>query len=156
MKAVANQVTAFSQADIGKLESEGRYTITYGDGESIALTLEDVEITSDDIPGWAVASDGKLTVALDLTLTPELEQEGVAREFVNHIQNVRKDEGLEVTDHIHLQIEASDERVAALEAYKDYICKEVLAETLNLGGISNGAHDREIDGEDAKIAIQKV
>ncbi len=103
-----------------------------------------------------MASDGKLTVALDLTLTPELEQEGIAREYVNRIQNVRKDEGLEVTDHIHLQIDAPDEWQSALTTFKDYICKEVLADSFQLADDPAGAHTQEIDGHNTAIAIQKA
>jgi len=96
--------------------------------EQVDLTLEDVEIMTEDIPGWSVASQDKLTVALDMTLTPALVQEGLAREVVNRVQNMRKDAGFEVTDHILLRIESSNDLDEALHNHSDYICSETLAQ----------------------------
>jgi isoleucyl-tRNA synthetase len=97
------------------------------------LTPEDVEISSEDIPGWLVASEGKLTVALDVTITEELKQEGIARELVNRIQNLRKDSNLEVQDKIHIVLQASVQEVnAAVENFRDYIQAETQALSLEL------------------------
>ena len=99
MKQVGAIVSAFSQQDINRLEKEGKFTIVI-DGQESILAVEDFEITSEDIPGWLVASEGKLTVALDINVTDELRREGIAREFIHPIQNIRKDSGFEVTDKI--------------------------------------------------------
>ena len=92
--------------------------------------MEDFEITTDDIPGWLVASEGRMTVALDVTLTDELKREGIAREIINRVQNLRKDSGLEVTDKIHLTIDTNELVKAAIEANKEFICTEVLAKEI--------------------------
>jgi isoleucyl-tRNA synthetase len=126
MKQIAALFAAFNQQDIREIELTGAKSVMIGD-EKIDLTLEDVEIMTEDIPGWTVASQDKLTVALDMTLTPELVQEGLAREVVNRVQNMRKDAGFEVTDHIILQIESSGELDEALNNYATYICSETLA-----------------------------
>ena len=127
MKAIAAAVGGMTTEDIGTLEREGNFDVNI-EGQDIALTLEDVEITSQDIPGWAVASEGGLTVALDITITDELYNEGLARELVNRIQNLRKDSGLEVTDRIRLVVENSDRLMSAIEGNREYICDETLAE----------------------------
>lgn len=131
MKAIAGAVSAFAQDDILQIEKEGKYTLEIG-GESLSIDLEDVIISSQDIPGWLVASSGELTVALDITISETLKQEGTAREMVNRIQNIRKDSGLEVTDKISVQIVRHKEIDAAIESNKEYICKETLAENLEL------------------------
>jgi len=131
MKQIASEVGKMGQADISKLESSGLFRINV-EGSQIDLTLEDVEILSKDIPGWAVASEGGVTVALDLTITPDLEQEGLARELVNRIQNLRKDKGLEVTDRIAVEVLDAVPLNTAVSANLGYICAETLAETLKL------------------------
>jgi isoleucyl-tRNA synthetase len=115
------------QDGIKHLETKGNYTIKMND-ESFDITLNDVEITTDDIPGWSVAIDGQITVALDITVTDELREEGLAREFVNRIQNLRKDLEFEVTDRITLEVEHNKETDSALTNFSDYICSETLAE----------------------------
>ena len=127
MKQVAAFIQSLDAAQINAFEKEGKLSFDV-DGETVEISLEDVELASQDIPGWSVASDGDLTVALDLTLTPELTQEGLARELVNKVQNLRKDMELEVTDHINIQVEARPDLTEALIANKDYICAEILAE----------------------------
>ena len=127
MKQIAILFAGFGQQEIHEIELSGGKTVMIGD-EKVDLTLEDVEIMTEDIPGWTVASQDKLTVALDMTLTPTLVQEGLAREVVNRVQNMRKDAGFEVTDHIILQIESSADLDAALYNYSDYICSETLAQ----------------------------
>lgn len=131
MKQIATEVGNMCQEDISSLESSGTFNISV-EGSSIDLTLEDVEILSKDIPGWAVASEGGVTVALDLSITPELEQEGLARELVNRIQNLRKDKGLEVTDRIAVEVMDAGPLNTAVWANLGYICAETLAETLKL------------------------
>ncbi len=126
MKQIAAAITAFTQEDIQELENTGeaRFEI---DGQEVHVTSGDVEIISEDIPGWLVANEGKITVALDVTITDELRNEGIARELINRIQNMRKERGLEVTDQIVLQIEKRNEINEAILNNNDYICSETLA-----------------------------
>jgi isoleucyl-tRNA synthetase len=136
MKQIAAEVGKMGQDDISSLESSGTFNISV-EGSPIDLTLEDVEIISKDIPGWAVASEGGITVALDLTITAELEQEGLARELVNRIQNLRKDKGLQVTDRIAVEVLEAGLLNEAVTANLGYICTETLAETLKLVPVIN-------------------
>jgi len=129
MKAVSAALAAFTQEDIALLEKEGQYNLQV-DGEPVILQLADTDITSEDIPGWTVAAKGSLTVALDVTITPQLEAEGNAREFVNRIQKIRKDSGFELTDRIEVKVSATDGLKSSLALYKDYICAEILADKL--------------------------
>jgi len=131
MKQIAAEVGKMGQKEITELESAGTFSITIED-QKIDLTADDVEIASKDIPGWSVASEGGITVALDLTITDELRQEGLARELVNRIQNIRKDKGLEVTDRISLAIQDVAEINEAVTNNLKYICAETLAEELEL------------------------
>ena len=100
--------------------------------QPVILTMEDVEILSEDIPGWQVANEGKLTVALDVTITGDLKEEGIAREFINRIQNLRKERGFEVTDRIDLIVQQHDSMLNSLVHNKEYICAEILAANLNI------------------------
>jgi isoleucyl-tRNA synthetase len=102
------------------------------DGEPVILQIAEVEVTSEDIPGWTVANKGSLTVALDVTVTPQLEAEGNAREFVNRIQKIRKDSGFELTDRIIVKVTAANGMRESLTQFKDYICAEILADTLEI------------------------
>jgi isoleucyl-tRNA synthetase len=129
MKDISATVASFGQDDIQRIESEGALEITVGN-EKITLTREDVEIASEDIPGWLVASEGKLTVALDVNITRELKEEGIARELINRIQNIRKDSGFEVTDKIAIRILRHDEINSAVENFGAYICSQTLAKTI--------------------------
>ncbi len=129
MKAVSAALAQFTQEDIILLEKEGQYNLSV-DGEPVILQLAEVDISSEDIPGWTVANKGSLTVALDVTVTPELESEGNAREFVNRVQKIRKDSGFELTDRIDVKVSAIDGLKESLAQYKDYICAEILADTL--------------------------
>ncbi len=131
MKAVANALKTFTQEDIASLEKEGEYSLSI-DSEPVILQISDVEISSEDIPGWTVANKGPLTVALDITLTPELQAEGNAREFVNRIQKIRKDSGFELTDRIEVTVQTANGMKESLAQYKDYICAEILADKLEL------------------------
>ncbi len=131
MKAVSTALAQFSQDDIARLEKEGQYNLSI-DGEPVILQTGDVEISSEDIPGWTVASKGSLTVALDVTLTPDLEAEGNAREFVNRIQKIRKDQGFDLTDRIEVKVAAVNGMKNSLAQFKDYICAEILADKLEI------------------------
>lgn len=129
MKAVSAALAAFTQEDIALLEKEGQFSLPV-DGEPVILQLSDVDISSEDIPGWTVANKGSLTVALDITITPELEAEGNAREFVNRIQKIRKDNGFDLTDRIELSVSVDGGLKDSLAQFKDYICAEILADKL--------------------------
>jgi isoleucyl-tRNA synthetase len=131
MKQIAAAVNQFNADDITEIESNGSKELTI-EGQNISLELADVEISTQDIPGWLVHSEGGLTVALDITLTQELKAEGMAREFVNRIQNIRKESGLEVNDKIHLKIVQHSEINEAINKNKNYICAETLAGQLDL------------------------
>ena len=131
MKQIAAVVNQFNQEDIAEIESNGSKELTI-EGQEVLLELTDVEITTQDIPGWLVTSEGGITVALDITITDELKSEGMAREFVNRIQNLRKESGLEVTDKIHLKIVQHSEINNAINNNKNYICSETLAGQLDL------------------------
>lgn len=131
MKQIAPAIARFSQDDIARIEKEGRYELPIGD-ETITLTPDEVEITSKDIPGWLVAHDGNITVALDVTLTDALREEGIARELISRIQNLRKDSGFDVTDKIKLEIQQHQAVNKAVENYKDYIGSQTLATSVQL------------------------
>lgn len=154
MRAVSQAVGNFTQDDIRQIERTGSYELNI-DGEVLNLGLDEVEITSEDIPGWLVAGKDYLTVALDITITDELRDEGNAREFVNRIQNLRKDSDFNVTDRITLAVESHQEINSALLNYKDYICSEVLAENLSVvESVSNGTVI-DINGVDVNVEIAK-
>jgi isoleucyl-tRNA synthetase len=131
VKSIANTMAKFEQDDIAKLEQEGSYTMDI-DGQKAEITIDDVEITSEDIPGWLVANEGNLTIALDINITDELKNEGIARELVNRIQNIRKEQGFEVTDKIKIQIESDITINKAIDSYRDYISSQTLANNIEL------------------------
>ncbi len=131
MKQIVVAVNKFSAADIQAIDSNGTYDIDI-DGNKVQLSIEDVEITTQDIPGWAVSTSGKLTVALDLTLTEELIMEGMARELVNRIQNLRKDSDFDVVDKIHVKFKGNLSMKESVEQNFDYICSETLAESFEM------------------------
>jgi isoleucyl-tRNA synthetase len=154
MKAVSALLAAFTQEQIALLEKEGQYNLPV-DGEELILQADEVEIASEDIPGWLVANKGTLTVALDVTITPRLEQEGNAREFVNRIQKIRKDSGFELTDRIEVQVAAGNGLKNSLAQFKDYICAEILADKLELvPEIANGT-DIEVNDIQLKVIVSK-
>lgn len=126
MKSVAAAVSALDQTAIGMLEKNGSYLLNI-DGQEFLIESSDVEIFSEDIPGWLVANEGKLTVALDVTITDELRREGIARELVNRIQNIRKSSGFEITDKIKVTLSKNPQTDDAVEEYNTYICNQVLA-----------------------------
>jgi isoleucyl-tRNA synthetase len=150
MKELAGMITAMDQADIKSFEQSGSFVMTL-DGAAISLSLEDVEITSEDIPGWLVASENGLTVALDITITDELRKEGISRDVVNRLQNLRKDQGLEVQDKIKVTFSTKDELLkAAIDAYKGYIQKETQAIALEY---SEGVSGTELDIDGLLITV---
>ena len=154
MKAVSAALATFSQTDIARLEKEGQYTLQLEDGP-VTLLLTDTDITSEDIPGWTVASKGKLTVALDITVTPELAAEGIAREFVNRIQKIRKDSGFELTDRILVQVMAPASLTDALANFKTYICAEILADQLEFLSSLSQATAIDINEEIINVLVTK-
>ena len=129
MKALATAIQQMSQDDINAFEKAGTFTLQV-DGQEAVLERADVEIISEDIPGWLVANEGRLTVALDITVTDELKKEGLARELVNRIQNLRKSSGFEITDKVNITLASSAEMDGAVEAYQEYIKSQVLANNL--------------------------
>ena len=150
MKAVAAAMTALPQEAIAQLEREGSYLLQI-DGIELKVEATDVEIFSEDIPGWLVANEGRLTVALEVTISEELRREGVARELVNRIQNIRKSSGLEITDKIDILLSKNQWSDAAVEAYRDYICKQVLATSLTL--TDEVPQATELDMDDYKLYV---
>ena len=157
MKDVAATISAFSNEEICEFENNGAKTIVVN-GQTIDLTLDDVTIISKDIPGWQVANEGHITVALDTTLTDELVNEGIAREFVNRIQNLRKDSGFDVTDKIKLQIQKHDAINKAIEIHKAYIASETLCADLQLVDEIKNDNKKlvEIDDIQTYMAVQKM
>ncbi len=138
MKAVSAALATFTQQDINKLEREGMVQIPIA-GELLEISLEEVEISSEDLPGWMVANKGFLTVALDVTVTPDLEREGNARELVNRIQKIRKDQEFELTDRISVQIGGAQTLEETIREFNYYICAEILADKLDLvADLTNG------------------
>jgi isoleucyl-tRNA synthetase len=155
MKAVSAALSEFSQHDIALFEKEGRYSLPVGD-EAVELTLGEVEILSEDIPGWTVVSKGPLTVALDINVTPELEQEGNAREFVNRIQKVRKENGYELTDRIAVTVGSTNGLSTALQQYKTYICAEILADKLEFVPQITDGTEIEVNDEKLMVIVSKM
>lgn len=154
MGLIAKEIQSFTQEQINAFDKEGSYTLVLS-GNSITLSLEDVEISSQDIPGWLVANSNGITVALDITISEELKMEGVARELVNRIQNIRKDSGFEVTDKIEVKLEKNDQLEKAIEANLDYIQTETLTKSLVIvEKIENGT-EIEFDDINTKIIISK-
>ncbi len=154
MKSLGNAILAFTQEQINALEAAGTCTVEV-EGQPCEVLLSDVEIATQDIPGWVVANDGSLTVALDITLTPELLNEGIARELVNRIQNIRK-EGFEVTDRIVVELQ-SGEWDAAVEAHRDYICTETLCTSLTLvPTVADGTPIELLEDQNTVIQIIKA
>jgi isoleucyl-tRNA synthetase len=154
MKAVTHALSNFSQHEISLFEKEGRYSIPVHD-EFVELALSEVEMSSEDIPGWTVASKGPLTVALDINVTPELIQEGDAREFVNRIQKIRKDSGFDVTDRIEVKVAAHNGISQSLAKFNDYICAEILADKLELTSQIDDGTEIEINDNPLKVIVLK-
>ncbi len=159
MKQISALVSQFNQDDIRKIEAEGKYILQLDD-QKIEIKLDEVIIASDDIPGWLVTSNNKLTVALDIEVTEKLREEGIAREFINRIQNLRKEIGLEVTDKINLSIQKHELINDAIENHKDYIAVQTLAGNISLVdeiGTNSGIKFVEIDNTiQTNIQLSKI
>ncbi len=158
MKMIAAEIGQMNQEDIVNFEGSGVFNINVN-GEDIALELTDVEIISEDIPGWLVANEGRLTVALDVNITEELRQEGIAREFINRIQNLRKESDFDVTDKIVLQIKKQPDLNDAIEAHKDYIGSQTLATTVDLVDNLSKKEGKLVEieaGVETLIKIEKI
>ncbi|MFR9620536.1 MAG: isoleucine--tRNA ligase [Rikenellaceae bacterium] len=157
MKQIAALTATFSQEQIAQIEAAESTDLVVG-GDTITVTPADFDITSEDMPGWLVASEGKLTVALDITITDELRNEGVARELVNRIQNIRKDSGLEVVDRVKVEIERNEAVELSVASYGDYIAAQTLALDVKVAEKPQGTFVVESDLNDAPltIAISKI
>ncbi len=155
MKQLAATITAMSQADIITFEKNGAFTFDI-DGQQATIEAGDVEVISEDIPGWLVANEGNLTVALDITVTDELRREGIARELVNRIQNIRKTSGFDITDKIEVAIDACEETDAAVEEYSDYMSRQVLANSFVVEAGLSGEGVTELDFESFKVKVRII
>lgn len=154
MKLIANTIIGFTAEDIKKIEQSGQIEVEIN-GKSITLGLEDVEITSQDIEGWLVANEGALTVALDVTISEDLRKEGIARELVNRIQNLRKDSGFEVTDRINVMLQKDEKIVDAVQTNMLYIKAETLTEELEIIDQVNNGIEVVFDDVNTRLFIQK-
>jgi len=154
MKSVSAAIGNFSQLDIARIEKEGQYELMI-DGEPVVIGLSDVDIVAEDIPGWSVASKGSLTVALDITLSDELKMEGEAREFVNRIQNIRKESGFELTDRIFVAVQEAPQLKPSIIKYNDYICREILADNIDWVPDTQNGTEIEINDILLKVVVNK-
>ncbi len=154
MKQAAALIGAFSQQEIAQLEKNGQIAIQV-DGENYQIELAEVEIAAEDIPGWSVASKGALTVALDIVLSEDLKQEGDARELVNRIQNIRKENGFELTDRIFVKLLESDGFKQSIIKFNDYICREILADNIEWVSALPDGVEIEINETLLKLAVTK-
>ena len=155
MKLLAAAIAAMSQPDIAEFEKNGSFTFDI-DGQQATIEKGDVEVISEDIPGWLVANEGNLTVALDITVTDELRREGVARELVNRIQNIRKTSGFDITDKIDVYIASNEETDQAVKEYRDYMSRQVLANTFEIVDTLSGEGVSELDFDTFKVNIKIV
>ncbi|HEX5111527.1 MAG TPA: isoleucine--tRNA ligase [Saprospiraceae bacterium] len=155
MKAAADAIQALDQQAINRFEKNGTLDLKL-EGETIQLNSEDLEIQSEDIPGWQVASEDGITVALDTSLDSDLIAEGTARELVNRIQNLRKNNGFNVTDRIRIQVESMEGIDAAIASFGDYIQMETLADSIEIAPIVDGTVVEWLEGEEISIAVEKV
>jgi isoleucyl-tRNA synthetase len=155
LKEVGAIITAFTKDDIRTIEKDKTYKIKLSDGTDATLTLEDVEISSEDIPGWLVASEGGVTVALDINISEELKKEGIARDMVNRVQNMRKDMGLDVMDKIKITVQKKNELIdAALTSNKEYICSETQALSLTLSDTVQDGKTVDMDEFELLLKIE--
>ena len=157
MKAVAALIGAMSQQEIARLEREEKITLDL-DGEEIVVELPDVDIHSEDIPGWLVANEGSVTVALEVEITEELRKEGVARDLINRIQNIRKSRDYDITDRIIVTVEPNSLTEGAIADFNEYIASQVLASEVKAAPVENPAEDEilDIDGTEVKVKIEKA
>ena len=155
MKAIAALISDWTAGDISELESQGNWKGDVNE-DAILLDLNDFIITTKDIPGWLVANEDGLTVALDISISEDLKSEGIARELVNRVQNLRKEKGLEVTDRISLVLETNEVIQDAIERNKRYVADEVLASDISFEDLKGEVHLETIEVEnDLKISLKK-
>ena len=154
MKAAGAAITAMTGAQIATLEKTGEILLSI-DGEELSIALTEVDIAAEDIPGWSVASKGSLTVALDITISPDLQQEGDAREFVNRVQNIRKESGFALTDRIFVTLEHCDRLKDSIVKYNNYICREILADSINWVDHVENATEVDVNDNLLKVSITK-
>jgi len=154
MKAASAVIVAFSQQQIATLEKEGQIEVLVEDS-AFTIELQEVEIAAEDIPGWSVASKGGITVALDIILSDELKQEGDAREFVNRIQNIRKENGFELTDRIFVKLLDADAIKQSIIKYNDYICREILAEVIEIVPVLDNGIEIDVNDILLKVVVTK-
>ncbi len=155
MKAVAAAINALSQKDIADFEKNGSVTVEI-DGAPAVISSADVEIYSEDIPGWLVANEGNVTVALDVTITDELRREGIARDIVNRVQNIRKNRDYDITDRIRLAVESNSESDSAISEFKDYIKGQVLANSVEIVPVVDAKEDEVLDIDGLIVRVNVV
>lgn len=155
MKQVAAQIQAFTQQDIAAFEKNGLFNFTI-EGQNIEIAIDDVEVISEDIPGWLVTNNGNLTVALDITITDELEKEGLARELINRIQNLRKSSGFEITDRIAVQVQKSPEMDGVIASFGKYIAAQVLAGDIVLTDSLSSPTALDFDDFVVNVCVNKL
>jgi isoleucyl-tRNA synthetase len=156
MKEIAAAFDQFSKEQIAEIEKSAKYEFSLQNGETVALENADFEIITEDMPGWLVANEGNLTVALDIEVTPELYREGIARELVNRIQNIRKSSGYEITDKISVKIEKREEINEAVQEFSEYIATQVLAKSVALLDKLSNPTDLDFDDYIVKVEIEKA
>jgi isoleucyl-tRNA synthetase len=157
MKWVAQQVEAFNNDTIDKILNEGHtliYTEAAKDNEEIVLIAEDIEVITDEIPGFEIASSGTLTVALDVTITDALQKEGNAREFVNKLQNIRKESGFELTDRINVFVQENEALKPTIVEFKAYICAEILADSIDFEAVVK--EGTQIEVNEATVFVKVI
>jgi len=155
MKEIAEATAKLSNKEIAELEQNGIFILNLPGGE-VQLTTDDVEIITEDMPGWLTANEGKLTVALDITVTDELLKEGIARELVNRIQNIRKQNGYEITDRITVEIEKRDEINDAVTEFSNYISSQTLAAGISLVDKLEDGIELDFDEYMVKVKVEKT
>ena len=155
MKEIAHAFNSFGKNEISEIERTGNYLLKLISGD-VEITTEDVEIITEDMPGWLVANEGKLTVALDITVTDALVREGIARELVNRIQNIRKSNGYEITDKIIVEIETRDEIIEAVKEYTNYIAQQTLANAVLLVEKLSDVTELEFDDYKVNVCVKKA
>ena len=155
MKEVANQLTSLDQIAIAAFEKEGFVELD-AQGNRIRVEMTDVEIYSEDIPGWLVANEGRLTVALDVTVTDALRLEGLARELVNRIQNIRKQNGYDITDKIRVQLSGAAILQEVVAEWKSYMCTQTLAQDIQLVENLDDRNLIDVDGMNLYVQVEKI
>ena len=155
MNQVSKAVSSMSQEQIGVLDNAGQIDLSLDSGDVVTVMRDDVEIFSQDIPGWSVANEGTMTVALDLEITEDLKREGIAREIVKRIQTYRKEHGFEITDHIRIVFDDQPEYKEAILQFKEYICSQVLCNEISFAHVTNG-EQLQFDNYTLNVIIDKL